>query len=146
MKFFPTAMPAITPTKPPMGDIVASLGSDDYTTRVEATKQLARAGADAILAVKTAAAHSDPEVAWRARTILVDIGVTGDEATHKKVVDTLNNLANEGNASFTNLGQQVTRWRQIRTLPVEQQLHQMNAFISGGGIVDPVFFGRLRGC
>ena len=130
----------------PVGDVVASLGSDDYMTRVAATKRLARAGTESIEAVKAAAAHADPEVAWRVRMILVDIGITGDEATHKRIVQTLEGLATDGNASFENLGPQVTRWRQIRSLPPEQQIHHLNAFISGGGVVDPVFVGRLRGC
>ncbi len=129
-----------------MSDTLAALASDDYTTRVEATKALARSGAAAIDAVKSAAAHDDPEVAWRVRMILVDIGITGDEAAHQKVVATFGELSAAGNASFDNLGEQIARWREIRGLPAEQQIFQLNAFIRGGGIVDPIFFGRLRGC
>jgi hypothetical protein len=77
--------------------------------------------------------------------ILVDIGIKGDEAAHKKVVATLDQLASS-HTTFQGLGAQVTRWREIRHLPVEQQIQQLNVFIHHGGLVDPIFFGRLRGC
>jgi len=50
--------------------LVKDLGADTSEARDRATKELEKIGGDAVPALKEAAKSDDPEVAWRARTIL----------------------------------------------------------------------------
>jgi len=55
-------------------DLIKKLGSDDFTTREQATEELKKAGKTAREALKKAADESDdPEVRQRARTLLDDL-------------------------------------------------------------------------
>jgi PDZ domain-containing protein len=55
-------------------DLIRKLGSDDFTTREQATEELKKAGKTAREALKKAADESeDPEVRQRARTLLDDL-------------------------------------------------------------------------
>ena len=103
-------------------------------------------GEDAVAALRLAVAHEDTEVSWRVRTILVEIGIAGNDATHAHIVKTMDELAQGGNKSYQNLAQEVRRWRSIRDLPPAEKIKRLNAFILRGGAVDPVFFGMFRGC
>src|SRR3954465_2307951 len=55
-------------------DLIRKLGSDDFTTREQATEELKKAGKPAREALQKAADESeDPEVRQRARTILEEV-------------------------------------------------------------------------
>jgi hypothetical protein len=125
---------------------VTELGHDDYLVREAASEQLVAAGAAAIGPLMRGAASDDTEIAWRSRTILVEIGIAGDEAVLDRVTRAADELARAGHKNFDTLGEQVERWREIRALPREQQMDRLNQYIRGGGDVDPVFFGIFRGC
>lgn len=59
--------------------LVKDLGADDATTRDRATKDLERIGEPATPALREAAKSDDPEVAWRARTLLDHIDAARPE-------------------------------------------------------------------
>jgi hypothetical protein len=140
------AMASANELAPTPDDWVTELGHDDYLVREAASEQLVAAGAAAIEALSRGAASDDTEVAWRSRTILVEIGISGDDVVLDSVVRAADELAQAGHKNFDTLGEQVQRWREIRALPREQQMGRLNQFIRGGGDVDPVFFGIFRGC
>ena len=140
---YPLQANEVTPAE--MDKMLAALSDDDFMVRAEATKALASVGAAAIDTLKSAAAHEDQETAWRVRSILIDIGITGDEAAHQQVVTALNEMASQ-NQAFQNLGSQVTLWREIRALPHAQQVQRINMFIHNGGVMDHMLVGRFRGC
>jgi tetratricopeptide (TPR) repeat protein len=62
--------PAKGPADPPVEQLVAELGDDDFATREAAQRELWKRGAAAIPALEKAANDPDPEVARRARDLL----------------------------------------------------------------------------
>lgn len=53
-----------------IGEVIARFGADDFDDRVKATEEVEKFGSAAIGPLKAAEKHSDPEVAYRARTTL----------------------------------------------------------------------------
>jgi hypothetical protein len=68
-------------------DLIKKLGSDDFTTREQASEELKKAGKGAREALKKAAEESeDPEVRQRARTILDDQTKAEKPAAPRRIV------------------------------------------------------------
>lgn len=65
---------ADVPRQRTVGDWVAALGADDYHVREAATRALIQLGESARAALADAAESRDPEVSWRARQVLKQIG------------------------------------------------------------------------
>jgi hypothetical protein len=67
---FGVAEEAAAPSKEKIDALVKDLGAEKAEARDRAAKELEAIGAPAVAALKEAATSDDPEVAWRARTIL----------------------------------------------------------------------------
>lgn len=65
---------ATTPADGGIAALIRDLGASSYKTRLEAERKLRELGKDALPALREAAGRDDPEVQWRARRLIGQIG------------------------------------------------------------------------
>ncbi len=112
-------------------NLIEQLDSDKYANREAATLALVEMGGTAIQAVTEAAASDSPEVAWRAGSILEQIGLSGDETTLRDVIQAMQRLQkNENSKPFgKRAAGLVTRWQTVRHERAAARLHKLGATV-----------------
>lgn len=109
-------------------DLIRQLNCEKYEERQYASQALVMLGSRSLRPLAKHYFESSPEIRWRTRAILEEIGVSGDEATFFKAAALLRLICGEQDTA-SRLQQHFRRWQQMQTERAAEKLRSLGATV-----------------